>query len=100
MTPGVLSNAGWIHQKHPPAKTAVLVVAGAALSPKLAVASATQPKARRKIRYILSLSCRSGRDAVQDVSLLARASCRGLKDRPDADIFPCDRIGARIAGRA
>src|SRR5882724_2666378 len=31
---------------------------------------------------------------------LARASCGGLNHRPDADIFPHDRTGARIAGRA
>src|SRR3954462_15865756 len=70
MTPGALSNAGWMHQKHPPAKTAVRVVAGLGLCPQLAFAGVTQPKARRTIRFILSLSCRSGRDALQDVSLL------------------------------
>ena len=36
----------------------------------------------------MSLSCRSGRDAVQDVSLQRGHLARGLKQRPDADIFP------------
>src|SRR6266550_1260193 len=31
---------------------------------------------------------------------LARASCRRLQHRPNTDIFPGDRTGARIAGRA
>src|SRR5437762_6141559 len=101
MTPDALSNAGWMHQKHPPAKTALRVVAGLGLCPQLAFASVTQPKARRTIRFILSLSCRSGRDALQDVSLLPRASSGGeLKHGGDAHILYYDRTVARAARRA
>src|SRR5438477_10008440 len=54
-----------MHQKQPPAKTAVFVAAGTGVCPWLAVTRATastaQPNARKENGFIFSLSCRSGR---------------------------------------
>jgi hypothetical protein len=59
-----LSNAGWMHQKQPPAKTAILVVEGGEFWPRRSLTSASATlKSRAEARILFMIvdlrqSCR------------------------------------------